>query len=168
MTQGDRDHDVVIEHPNREKAASQATKAIVIGLLLISVVLLILISIGGWEKTEGARWLQIVYVLLYLMIAFFIARWSRGVLPVASALAIILLIFAAVAAPGWYSRDKPGFASTTIAPEFIGLLCVALIPVQLLLIAFAMRGFGQAWNVEVEHPAGEHRSPPSSGAIAAV
>jgi hypothetical protein len=27
-----------------------------------------------------------------------------------------------------------------------------LIPVQLLLIAFAMRGFQQNWNVEIERP----------------
>jgi protein-S-isoprenylcysteine O-methyltransferase Ste14 len=158
------DAGVVIEHPNREKAASRATKAVVIGLLLITVLLLILISIGGWEKTTGARSLQVAYVVLYLMFAFFIGRWSRGVLPVASALAIILLIFAAVAAPGWYDRDKPGFDATTLDPELIGLLCVALIPVQLLLIAFAMRGFGQAWNVEVERPASGHRA----GAVTAV
>jgi protein-S-isoprenylcysteine O-methyltransferase Ste14 len=146
--------DVVIEHPNREKASSKATKAIVIALLLVSVLLLLLVSIGGWEKTTGARSLQVGYVVLYLVFAFLIARWSRGVLPVASALAIILLIFAAVAAPGWYERDKPGFAATTLDPELIGLLCVVLVPVQLLLIAFAMRGFGQAWHVEVERPAG--------------
>jgi len=29
------------------------------------------------------------------------------------------------------------------------------VPLQLLLIAFAMRGFQQAWNVEVERPASE-------------
>jgi len=166
MPRGDRDHDVVIEHPNRAKAASKVTKAIVIGLLLISVVLLIVISVGGWEKTAGARSLQIAFVLLYLLFAFFIARWSRGVLPVASALASILLIFAAVAAPGWYERDKPGFASTTLDPELIGLLCVVLVPVQLLLIAFAMRGFGQAWNVEVERPADERRGRPGGAVVA--
>ena len=41
--------------------------------------------------------------------AFFVARWNRGVLPVAAALAIIMLIFAAVAGPGWFDRDKAGF-----------------------------------------------------------
>ncbi len=35
----------------------------------------------------------------------------------------------------------------------IGLLTALIVPLQLLLIAFAMRGFQQAWNVEVEHPA---------------
>ena len=31
--------------------------------------------------------------------AFLVARWNRGVLPVAAALAIIMLIFAAIAGP---------------------------------------------------------------------
>ena len=45
---------------------------------------------------------------------------------------------------------KPGFAETTIEPQILGLLTLILVPVQLLLIAFAMRGFQQQWNVEVE------------------
>ena len=45
------------------------------------------------------------------MIAYFVARWNRGVLPVAAALAIILLIFAAVAGPAWFARDKTGFTN---------------------------------------------------------
>jgi hypothetical protein len=32
----------------------------------------------------------------------------------------------------------------------LGLLSVILVPVSLLLVAFAMRGFSQKWNVEVE------------------
>ena len=32
----------------------------------------------------------------------------------------------------------------------LGLLTIIIVPVQLLLIAFAMRGFQQQWNVEVE------------------
>jgi uncharacterized membrane protein SirB2 len=79
MADRDRDaDDVIIEHPNREKAASKATKAVVVLLLLVSAVLLVIISIGGWEKTAGAKTLQVAYILLYLVFAFFIARWSRG------------------------------------------------------------------------------------------
>ena len=143
--------DLIIEHPNRKKAGSKATKAIVILLLLVSTALLVIISIGGWEKTAGAKPLQVAYILLFLLFAFLVARWSRGILPVVAALAIILLIFAAVSAPGWYDRGKDGFAETTLPPELIGLLCLILVPIQILLIAFAMRGFQQAWNVEVEH-----------------
>jgi hypothetical protein len=151
------DDDIIIEHPNREKAGSKVTKLIVILLLLVSTALLVIVSIGGWEKMAGAKPLLIAYIILFLVLAFFVARWSRGVLPVASALAIILLIFAAVSASGWYERGNDGFAATTLPAELLGLLCLILIPVQILLIAFAMRGFQQAWNVEVERPKGERR-----------
>jgi FtsH-binding integral membrane protein len=87
--------------------------------------------------------------------AWFVAQWNRGVLPVAAALAILLLIFAAVAVPGWYDRNHSGFAQPSINAGVLGLITALLIPVQVLLIAFSMRAFNQAWNVEVERtPAG--------------
>lgn len=147
----------VIEHPNREKAASKATKAIVVLLLLVTAGLMIVISIGGWDALEGAKAVQIAYILLFLLFAFMIARWNRGLLPVAAALSIILLIFAAVSAPAWFDRDKAGFTSPALPEDLLGLLTFILVPVQVLLIAFAMRGFAQAWNVEVERPADEPR-----------
>lgn len=144
-----------LQHPNREKASSKGTKATVILLLLVSVVLMVIISIGGWDTIEGAKPVQIFYMLIYLVMAFYIGRWNRGVLPVASALAIILLIFAAVAGPEWFTRDKAGFAQPTLDSSLIGLLTLMLVPVQLLLIAFAMRGFTQNWHVELEVPVGQ-------------
>ena len=104
---------------------------------------------------QGAKALQIAYIVVYLVIAFFVMRWSRGVLPLAAALAIVLLIFAAVSAPAWFDRDKPGFADPAIDAGILGLITALLVPVQLLLIAFAMSGFRQAWNVEVERPVDE-------------
>lgn len=158
MANRDRDReDLIIEHPNREKAGSKATKAIVILLLLVSTGLLVVATVGGWEKLAGARPVQLAYIPLYLVFAFFVARWSRGVLPVASAMAIILLIFAAVSIPGWYDRDKAGFADTTLPPSLIATICFIIVVVQVLLIAFAMRGFQQAWNVEVERSPDEPR-----------
>jgi hypothetical protein len=154
MAHGEPREGYVIEHPNREKAASKATKAVVTFLLLVSAALLIIISLGGWDTLEGAKIPQIAYILLYLLMAYFVARWNRGVLPVASALAIVLLIFAAVSGPEWFDRDKEGFSDPTIDEGILGLLTLILVPVQVLLIAFAMRGFQQAWNVEVERPAG--------------
>jgi presenilin-like A22 family membrane protease len=152
----DRDEpDVRIEHPNRKKTSSKVTRAIVFVLLVASAVLLAIITWGGWETLEGAKALQIAYIVLYLVMAFFVLRWSRGVLPVASALAIIMLIFAAVSAPQWFDRDKAGFADPTLDEGILGLLTALMVPLQLLLIAFAMRGFSQAWNVEVEHRAEE-------------
>jgi hypothetical protein len=142
--------EVRIEHPNRAKAASKATKAVVILLLLVSATLVAIVTIGGWDALQGAKSLQVVYVVLYLVIAFYVARWNRGVLPVAAALAIVLLIFAAVSGPAWFDRDKTGFQDPALDSGLLGLVTLLIIPVQLLLIAFAMRGFQQEWNVEVE------------------
>jgi hypothetical protein len=146
----DRDPNVIIEHPNREKASSKATKAGVLLLLLASAVLVAIVTIGGWAALEGAKLLQIFYIILYLVMAYFVARWNRGVLPVAAALAIILLIFAAVAAPEWFARDKTGFTNPALDENVLGFITFLIVPVQIFLIAFAMRGFQQAWNVEVE------------------
>ncbi|MCZ4491838.1 MAG: hypothetical protein JWP53_769 [Conexibacter sp.] len=141
---------MVIEHPNRQKAANKATKAVVLLLLLVSVALMLIVTIGGWSVLQGAKPVQIGYIVIYLIMAFYVGRWNRGVLPVAAALAILLAIFAAVAVPGWFDRDAAGFAQPAIDAGVLGLVTAILIPVQILLIAFSMRGFTQAWNVEVE------------------
>jgi len=143
----------VLEHPNRRKAASKLTRAAVVGLLLVTALLMLVISVGAWETLMGARALQVVYIALYVLIAFFVARWSRGVLPVAAALGMILMIFAIVSVPGWFARAKDGFTDPPIPSDVVGLLTAIIVPLQLLLIAFALRGFRQAWNVEVERPA---------------
>ena len=148
--------DVAVEHPNRDKASSKATRFVVVLLLLASALLLIVISIGAWDALVGAKALQVIYILLYVGMAFLVARWSRGVLPVAAALAILLFIFALVSVPGWFERDKDGFTDPALASDVVGVLTALLVPLQLLLIAFAMRGFQQAWNVEVERPASEN------------
>lgn len=141
--------------PNREKAESKTTKAAVALVLLISAGLLLLITFGGWERLQGADVgaVTIVWAALYVLFAFLItARWNRGVLPLVSALAVILVIFAAVAAPGWFARDKSGLESPVIPEELLGLLTLLVIPVQLMLIVVAMVGFNQHWNVEEERP----------------
>jgi hypothetical protein len=155
--------EVRIEHPNRDKAASKATKAVVILLLLVSAALVTIVTVGGWDALEGAKPVQIAYILVYLLIAFYVARWNRGVLPVAAALAIVLLIFAAVSAPSWFDRDRTGFADPALDAGLLGLITVLIVPVQVLLIAFAMRGFSQEWNVEVERRV----EPPPRAAAAA-
>jgi len=155
----DEERDVRIEHPNRKKASSKLTRLIVVVLLLASAGLLAVITWGGWDTLEGAKPLQIAYILLYLLMAFLVLRWSRGILPVASALAIIMLIFAAVSTPQWFDRDKSGFTNPTLDEGLIGLLTALMVPLQILLIAFAMSGFRQAWNVEVEHHPDEDPPP---------
>jgi hypothetical protein len=155
--------DVIIEHPNREKASSKAAKATVLLLLLVSIVLMLIVTIGGWDVLQGAKPVTIAYILVYLIIAYYVARWNRGVLPVAAALAILLAIFAAVAVPGWIDRDHNGFEQPAIDAGVLGLVTALIIPVQVLLIAFALRAFNQAWNVEVERtPAPRGGSAPAA------
>jgi hypothetical protein len=135
-------------HPNRDKPESKSTKAIVTFLLVVTAALVLIITIGGWGKLEGAKAVPIAYVLIFLLFAFYVSRWNRGVLPVASALAIFLIIFAGLAAIAWFERDKTGFDSPTIDSGLLGILCLLLIPLSVLLITFAMRGFRQGWNIE--------------------
>src|SRR3954453_24207719 len=142
--------DTYIDRPNRRKASSKATKATLLFLLVVSAVIVLIITLGGWGTLEGAKLLQVAYILIYLLMAFLVMRWNRGVLPLAAALAIVLLIFAAVSGPAWFDRDKAGFTDPALDEGILGLLTLLLVPIQILLIAFAMRGFQQAWNVEVE------------------
>ena len=142
--------DTVLLHPNRDKAESKMTRAAVILLLVLSAVLIAAVTLGGWSVLQGAQVVSFGYIVVYLAMAYFVSRWNRGVLPVAAALAILFAVVAAVAGPAWFERDKAGFDDPGLEPSILGLLTIILVPVQLLLIAFAMRGFQQQWNVEVE------------------
>ncbi len=154
----DKQAGVIITHPNRDKPVVQGTRAAVILLLLVSAALVLIVTIGGWSVLEGARAIEIAYVVFYLMLAFYAARWNRGVLPVASVLAVLLAIFALVAGPAWFARNKTGFQQPALNSGLIGLLTLLIVPVQILLVVFAMRGFSQGWNVELE------RRDPAAGA----
>jgi hypothetical protein len=148
-----------IEHPNQHKASSKATKAVVILLLVVSAALMTIVLLGGWAKLAGMEIVLIGWILVYLLMAFYAARWNRGVLPLAAALAMVMAIFAGIAGPEWFDRDKTGFTSPALDENVLGLVTLLIIPVQILLIGFAMRGFQQAWNVEVEVPDGQHYQP---------
>ncbi len=141
---------VRIHHPNREKATSKATKAAVMLLLIASAVLIAIVLIGGFAQMAGAELLTIAYVLVYLGMAYFVSRWKRGVLPLAAGLAVIFIAFAAVAAPEWFARDEPGLDDPLLPSGLVGALTLVIIAVQVLLLLFAMRGFQQQWNVEIE------------------
>jgi lysylphosphatidylglycerol synthetase-like protein (DUF2156 family) len=153
--------DTVMVHPNRDKAESKATRAVVVLLLVTSAVLILVVTAGGWSELQGAQIIAIGYIIVYLVMAFYVARWNRGVLPVAAALAILFAVVAAVAAPAWFERDKAGFDDPGLDPTLLGLLTAIIVPVQLLLIAFAMRGFQQQWNVEVEVAPGDEAIQPA-------
>jgi hypothetical protein len=147
--------------PNREKNESKATKVLVAIVLLASAGLLLVITLGGWDRLQGNQVgaITIAWAALYIVFAFLVIRWQRGILPVAAALAVLMLIFAAVSAPGWFARDKDGLDSPALPEELIGLLVVIMIPVQLLLVAVAMYGFNQNWHVEEERPIGGGERP---------
>lgn len=156
--QEERDaHDYVIDRPNRRSGAAKASKAVVVLLLLVSTVLMLIVTIGGWSKLEGAQPVQFGFIIVFLVMAFYIARWNRGLLPLAAALAMVLGIFGAVAGPAWFARDKAGYAvpgsifgGTGLHADVLGLITLLIIPVQLLLIAFSMQAFRQNWHVEEE------------------
>jgi presenilin-like A22 family membrane protease len=142
--------DTVLVHPNRDKSESKATRAVVVLLLVTSAALILIVTIGGWSELQGMEIISIAYALLYLLMAYFVGKWNRGVLPVAAGLAILFAVVAAVAGPAWFDRDKAGFNDPALDPSILGLLTLILVPVQLLLTAFAMRGFQQQWNTEIE------------------
>jgi hypothetical protein len=141
---------VIVTHPNRGKPVVQSTRATVVLLLIASAALIMIVTIGGWSALQGDIPILIAYAAVYLVMAYYAGRWSRGVLPIAAVLALLLAIFALVAAPGWFARDKPGYAEPALNASLLGLITLAIAPVQALLIAFAMRGFQQGWNVELE------------------
>ncbi len=131
-------------------------KAIVCFVLLISAALLVIVTIGGWERLQGTSvaFMTLAWAALYVVMAFFVARWSRGLLPLAASLAVILAIFAGIAAPDWFARDKAGLDSPALPEELLGLLTLVIVPVQLLLVAVSMAAFNQEWNIEEERPIG--------------
>ncbi|HEY1688932.1 MAG TPA: hypothetical protein VGF95_08715 [Solirubrobacteraceae bacterium] len=157
----------MITHPNRDKAVVRATRAAVIVLLLVSAAMVLIVSIGGAGAEEGLMLpVQYAFVVVYLLIAYMAIRWSRGSLPVASALAVLLAIFALVGGASWFDREHAYFSSGTLNPSLLGVITFAIVPVQALLIAFAMRGFSQGWNVELERPASAIRHSAPSGSAA--
>jgi len=162
-------------HPNRDKPECKLIKVIVVGILLASVVLMLLVTFGGWSKLEGLTPLNFAWCLGYLVLAYYVWQWSRGSLPIAAGLAVLLLMVALVAGTGisrtsWFDRSNAGFApaqsilgGTGFSADVLGTFTLLLIPVQVLLIIFAMIGFAQGWNVELEVPIDEAKrrgSPP--------
>src|SRR5690349_16831276 len=91
--------------PNRAKAETKAMKAIVTFVLLASAALLLIIALGGWQRLEGpgVGAITIMWAGLYIFFAYVVFfKWQRGVLPLAAALSVIMIIFAAVSASGWF------------------------------------------------------------------
>src|SRR6478672_977900 len=160
--------------PNRERADAITTKVVLVFLLLATAALAILVAITGFSLMSGGTVMAIVsliYGLLYAFFAFLVARWNRGILPVAAALSIILAIFCAVGANSWFARDKSGFEDGLVPVTLIGLLVVILGLLQIVLMVVALYGFNQEWHVEEERLIGSSEdygagAPPENGAPA--
>lgn len=159
-----------VVYPNREKPANKTTKAIVVLIMVISVVLMLIVTIGGWSKLQGMEPVNFVWCIAYLIMGYYImTRWARGLLPITAALSILLLIMVVIAGTGasgtsWFDRNNAGFAGAQslfggngLSPDTLGLFTLLIAPVQVLLIFFAMLGFSQGWNVELEVPIEEAR-----------
>jgi hypothetical protein len=156
-------------HPNRDKASCKLTRLLVVLIMLASVALMLVLTIGGWSKLQGLKPINFAWCLLYVATAVFIWRWARGLLPIVAALAILLLIIAAIAGTGlagtsWFDRNHPGYTDAQslfggggLGTSTLGALTVLLIPLEALLIVMAMIGFSQGWNVELEVPEDEAR-----------
>jgi hypothetical protein len=134
-------------------------KAIIALVLLVSAALVVIITLGGWERMQGSSVavMSLIWAVLYVVFAILIFRWNRGLLPVAASLAIVLAIFAVIAGPAWFARSKEGLDSPALPEDLLGLLTLVLVPVQILLIIVAMVGFNQEWHVEEERPVGGGR-----------
>ncbi len=175
----------VVTYPNRDKATSKATKLIVTVILIASVVLMMAVTFGGWSKLQGLTPINFVWAFIYLVMAYYINfKWARGLLPIAAAFAILLLIISLIAGLGsagtsWFDRSHVDyqaaqsiFGGTGLSPDTLGALVLLLAPVQVLLILFAVQGMSQGWNVEVERHvddiAGDRRSGGNGGTAAPV
>ena len=141
---------MIITHPNRDKPVVQATRATVVPAAARSAALVLIVTVGGWRVLEGPVPVQIAYIVVYLVFAFFAVRWNRGVLPVGAVLAVLLAIFALVAGPVLVRAGQKRLRTPTSTRTCSGVITLLIAPVQLLLVAFAMRGFNQGWNVELE------------------
>jgi len=144
-------------HPNREKADVITTRLVIVFLMLATAALAALVTIAGFSLLTGGGAMGVVcliYAGLYVLFAYQASRWSRGVLPVAASLSMILAIFCAVGADSWFARDKDGFEDALLPVPIIGLLVIILALLQIVLIAAALYGFNQNWHVEEERPIG--------------
>jgi hypothetical protein len=154
----------VVVHPNRDRRACKVTRAFVVLLLLVSVALMLTVTIAGWNKLQGMTPVNFAYCAIYLVMAFFIARWSRGLLPLAAVLGVLLLAFAAIASVGltgtsWFDRTHGAYAGAQalgggsgLSAGALGAFVMLLVPVELALSLVAVVGFTQGWNVEQEVP----------------
>jgi TRAP-type uncharacterized transport system fused permease subunit len=164
--------DVPVWHPNRQLPESQLARMATTALMILTIAILVIVAIGGWSTLVGAKAVHVGLILVYCIFTWYVINWNRGVLPVISATAIILGIFALVSGPHWFARDKTGFTEPALPDSVLGVLTLSLIPLQMLLVVVAMWGFLQKWNVEEEVKddvrTGTNPAPPTAPPSAAA
>ncbi|MBI5310716.1 MAG: hypothetical protein HZB14_06795 [Actinobacteria bacterium] len=148
-----------VRHPNRELPESQTARFGTLLLMAITMFALLVVAVGGWSTLMGAKVLHIGFVVMFGIYTGYVLKWNRGVLPVIAATAVILAVFALVAGPEWFARDKAGFEEPTLPASLLGIVTLALIPIEMLLVVVSMWGFSQKWNVEEEILPGEAEGP---------
>lgn len=161
----------VVTYPNREKASSRMTRAAVVAILLASALLMLVLTVGGWSKLDGLIPVNLLWSAVYLVAARYVWRWARGLLPIAAALATLMLTFAIVATTSlagasWAARATPGYAPADtpfggagLGAQTMNTLVIVLAVIQATLVVVAMRAFAQGWNVEFETHADEVAAP---------
>ena len=80
--------------PNRQKSASTTTRFLAIVLLVASIALMLIVTLGGWSLLlGGSTWgvVTIVFCGVYGLLAWMVSRWSRGALSLAIALSVLIL-----------------------------------------------------------------------------
>jgi hypothetical protein len=158
-----------VVHPNRDKRVCKLMRLLVAAVLLLSIALMLVVTIGGWTELQGMKPVNFIWCGIYLVMAVYVLRWARGLLPIVAALAVLLIAIAAIAGFGvggtsWYDRGHAGYAhagslfgGSGLSADTIGTLTLLLIPVELVLVVVALVGFAQGWNVELEVPDDEAR-----------
>lgn len=140
----------VTTYPNRGKASSQLMRLVVAVVLGISIALMAYIAVKGWDLLDGAKGLIPVFIAIYVVFILRLLAWSRGVLPLAAAFAIITAIFGGTAVQAWYQRDQTGYRDAALSGD-LGFVTILFIASQALLIVVAIIGFSQNWQIEVEY-----------------
>jgi hypothetical protein len=157
----------VVTYPNREKRSSRVTRTVVAAVLTFSALLMLVVTVGGWSKLAGLEPLNIIWCLVYLVMAVYVMRWARELLPIAVGLAALMFVFTLIAETAtagvtWTDRNGPDYAPVHslfggggLSPNTLSALTVVIAITQALLIGASVYALRQGWNIEYEVPAAD-------------
>ena len=155
----------VVTYPNREKRSSRFARVAVALILMLSALLILAMTLGGWSKLAGLVPVNILWCLTYVVMAPYVMRWAKGLLPIAVGLGALMLTFTVIAETaaagvswsdrnaGDYAPARALFGGAGLSPNTLGALTIAIAVAQGLLIIACVRALRQGWNIEYEVPA---------------